>query len=117
MADTLGDLISRLAQTNIELWHEEDKARRMAALLKQIERSLAKSGTHSGGVDYERVARITADRRGFPVSIMAAGRDVDATVATARLVENKVSYEWFSGQGETADAAGGEPAGSADGSR
>ena len=27
MADTLGDLISRLAQTNIELWHEEDKAR------------------------------------------------------------------------------------------
>ena len=27
MSDTLGDLISRLAQTNIELWHEEDKAR------------------------------------------------------------------------------------------
>jgi L,D-transpeptidase ErfK/SrfK len=96
---------------------EEDKARRTAALLKQIERSLAKSGTDPGGVDYERVARIAADRRGFPVSIMAAGRDVEATVATARLVENKVSYEWFSGQGETADATGGEQAGSADGSR
>jgi len=27
MADTLGDLISRLAKTNIDLWHEEDKAR------------------------------------------------------------------------------------------
>ena len=27
MADTLGELISRLATTNIELWHEEDKAR------------------------------------------------------------------------------------------
>ena len=27
MPDTLGDLISRLAMTNIELWHEEDKAR------------------------------------------------------------------------------------------
>ena len=27
MADTIGELISRLAQTNIELWHEEDKAR------------------------------------------------------------------------------------------
>jgi hypothetical protein len=27
MADTLGDLVARLAQTNIELWHEEDKAR------------------------------------------------------------------------------------------
>ena len=27
MADSLGDLISKLAMTNIELWHEEDKAR------------------------------------------------------------------------------------------
>jgi hypothetical protein len=27
MAHNLGDLISRLAMTNIELWHEEDKAR------------------------------------------------------------------------------------------
>ena len=27
MSDTLGDLVSRLAMTNIELWHEEDKAR------------------------------------------------------------------------------------------
>lgn len=27
MADALGELISRLAMTNIELWHEEDKAR------------------------------------------------------------------------------------------
>jgi hypothetical protein len=27
MTDTIGDLISRLALTNIELWHEEDKAR------------------------------------------------------------------------------------------
>ncbi|MDQ6828431.1 MAG: DUF4254 domain-containing protein [Gemmatimonadota bacterium] len=27
MDDTIGMLISRLAQTNTELWHEEDKAR------------------------------------------------------------------------------------------
>jgi hypothetical protein len=27
MSDTIGTLIARLAQTNIELWHEEDKAR------------------------------------------------------------------------------------------
>jgi Protein of unknown function (DUF4254) len=27
MDDTIGMLIARLAQTNIELWHEEDKAR------------------------------------------------------------------------------------------
>ncbi len=27
MSETLGELVSRLAMTNIELWHEEDKAR------------------------------------------------------------------------------------------
>jgi predicted metal-dependent peptidase len=27
MNDTIGALIARLAQTNVELWHEEDKAR------------------------------------------------------------------------------------------
>ena len=27
MDETIGSLIARLAQTNIELWHEEDKAR------------------------------------------------------------------------------------------
>ena len=27
MTETIGQLIARLAQTNIELWHEEDKAR------------------------------------------------------------------------------------------
>ena len=27
MNDTVGHLMARLAQTNIELWHEEDKAR------------------------------------------------------------------------------------------
>ena len=27
MSENLGELISRLAMTNIELWHEEDKAR------------------------------------------------------------------------------------------
>jgi hypothetical protein len=27
MNETIGELIARLAQTNIELWHEEDRAR------------------------------------------------------------------------------------------
>jgi hypothetical protein len=27
MDETIGRLIARLAQTNVELWHEEDKAR------------------------------------------------------------------------------------------
>jgi hypothetical protein len=27
MSDTIGELIAGLARTNVELWHEEDKAR------------------------------------------------------------------------------------------
>ena len=43
MADTLGDLVSRLAMTNIELWHEEDKARveddhQVAAAKRNVDR-------------------------------------------------------------------------------
>jgi hypothetical protein len=43
MDDTIGQLISRLAQTNIELWHEEDNARvdddhRVAAAKRRIDR-------------------------------------------------------------------------------
>ena len=43
MADTLGELISRLAMTNIDLWHEEDKARvtddhQVAAAKRSVDR-------------------------------------------------------------------------------
>ena len=43
MDDTIGQLISRLARTNIELWHEEDNARvdddhRVAAAKRRIDR-------------------------------------------------------------------------------
>lgn len=43
MPDTLGELISRLAMTNIELWHEEDKARlpddrQVAAAKRNVDR-------------------------------------------------------------------------------
>jgi len=27
MSDSIGELIARLARTNVELWHEEDRAR------------------------------------------------------------------------------------------
>jgi L,D-transpeptidase ErfK/SrfK len=96
---------------------EEDKTRRTAALLRTIEQRLAKTGIPSTAVDYERIARLDADRRGFPVSIMAEAPDADATVAAARRVVNKVSYDWFS-EGDAAvdaDAADGA-ATSADGS-
>jgi L,D-transpeptidase ErfK/SrfK len=74
---------------------DEDKARRTAALLKDVEKRMAKGGALSAPVDYERVALITRERRGYPLSIMAAGRDPQATVAAARRVTNVVSYEWF----------------------
>ncbi len=43
MNDSIGSLIARLAQTNVELWHEEDKARTeddrlVAAAKRQIDK-------------------------------------------------------------------------------
>jgi hypothetical protein len=43
MSDSLGALIARLAQTNIDLWHEEDKARvpddhQVAAAKRNVDR-------------------------------------------------------------------------------
>jgi hypothetical protein len=43
MDETIGQLVTRLAQTNIELWHEEDKARvdddrQVAAAKRNIDR-------------------------------------------------------------------------------
>ena len=43
MNETIGALLSRLAQTNVELWHEEDKARvdddhQVAAAKRNVDR-------------------------------------------------------------------------------
>lgn len=43
MEDTIGNLVARLAATNIELWHEEDKARvaddrQVAAAKRNVDR-------------------------------------------------------------------------------
>ena len=75
---------------------EEDKARPTAALLRDVEKRLARIGRPGTDVDYERVARIASGKRGFPVSIMTAGPDADAVVASGRRVTNVVTYDWFS---------------------
>ncbi len=93
---------------------EEDKTRRTAALLKDVEKHLTSRQGAAGAVDYERLARIAREQRGFPQSIMVAGPDPDATLAAARRVTNTVTYEWFEedgpGRSETATQADAEPA-------
>jgi len=74
---------------------EEDKARRTAALLKDIERRLKQGAAPGATVDYDRVARVAAERRGFPVSVMAGTADTAEAVAGARRVTNVVTYDWF----------------------
>jgi len=96
---------------------EEDTTRRTAPLLKDIEKRLAAAGLAGTTVDYERVARIAADKRGYPVSIMLQGHDQVAAVESARRVTNTVTYDWFSGddedvqtaQGGSAEAAAAQP--------
>lgn len=89
---------------------EEDQARRTAALLEQVGDRLAKLDP-GAMVDYARLARIVNERRGIPVSVMARGADLDATVASARRVTNIVSYDWF--MAEQADGEAGGTAGGA----
>lgn len=74
---------------------EEDKTRRTASMLREVEKRLAKASTPGALVDYERVARISKEQRGIPVSIMAGGMDLEAAVQAAPTVTNIVTYDWF----------------------
>ncbi len=84
---------------------EEDRTKRTPALLREVEKRLAKTGRPRDSVDFERLARIAADQRGFPISIMATGPDQDASVAQAVRVLNVASYEWFAQGADGAPAA------------
>jgi len=74
---------------------EEDKTRRTAAMLKAIEKRFGTLAKQGAAVDYERVAQISNEKRGIPVSIMTAGLDLDAAVTAAPRVTNIVTYDWF----------------------
>jgi hypothetical protein len=53
------------------------------------------------------VAGLSAERRGFPVSIMAGSPDLQAEIEQAPRVTNIVTYEWFSeGEVEQDDEKG-----------
>jgi L,D-transpeptidase ErfK/SrfK len=83
---------------------EEDKARRTAAVLRDIEKKLAKAAPRGATVDYARVAGVTSERRGFPLPVMTGTPDLAATVAAAPRVSNVVTYDWFN-EGEIREAA------------
>lgn len=68
MDETIGALIARLAQTNIELWHEEDKARvpedqQVARAKRTIDRLNQQRNDLIERIDAE-VRRIAEARRG-----------------------------------------------------
>lgn len=81
---------------------EEDKTRRTDALLKAIGKQTAARPALQ--VDYDRVADIAREKRGYPLSIVSGGPDVAATVQAARRVTNVVTYDWFQDDDPAAQA-------------
>ena len=75
MDDTIGQLVARLAATNIELWHEEDKAR------VDDDRQVAAAKRNIDRLNQQRNDLIERIDESFRELVRAASRaDAEATV-------------------------------------